>query len=275
MRTSRPALMLALVLPLAGCKSFGDLLAAGVKKPTAEFVQLHLRDLSLESITLDFELKVNNPNSLGATLEKLDYRLQVDGQRLMSGTSADKLSVPAKGSAPVRLPLTLTYAELADAVKLLLSDAETVPYQLGLGLTVRTPVGPVELPLDHEGTVPLPKLPEVSVADVRLAKLGFSGARVEVAVNVKNRGKFPIRPKGFRYALALAGVDVSAGQQVLPTIGEHGQKQVVLPIDLEFLRLGAAVVEAVRTKRLPYRLEGELDLGLLAQPFELSGEADL
>lgn len=265
----------ALALGCAGCKTLDGLFRKSVKEPQVRFVQLHLRDLSLESVTMDFEMEIDNPNPVGVTLERLDYDLAIDGKRFVSGESDRKLRVAAQGSEPVRLPLTLTFAELAEGVALLLSDRDTVPYRLGVGFGVMTPVGEVRIPIRNEGDVPLPKLPEVSFGDIRLAQMSLRGARLEISMNVRNRGSFPIRPEGLRYDLALAGVSVSSGDQRLPEIGAEAAQRVVVPVQLDFLRVGVAAVEAVRSKRLPYRLEGALDLGFFEQPFTLSGVAPL
>lgn len=260
---------------LTGCASVGKVLEGAFQRPEVAFQKLHLRDLSFEEVSLDFEFLVTNPNPVSVKLESLDYALAFDGKSLAQGTSAEPLRLEGKGSAPVRLPLTVRFVDFVDNLAILFSSRETVPYTLDAGFGLATPVGPIRVPVSNEGEVPLPKVPDVAVADVRLANVDLAGARVEFVLDVTNRGQFPIRPQGLSYDLALAGTSVSRGEEQLPLLAANAQQQVRIPLELSFLRLGAAVVEAIRTRSLPYAVRGELDLGVFAQPFELRGTAKL
>lgn len=272
----KSAVLAGLVLVTqTGCANVSRLLAGALEPPTAEFSQLHLRDWSFEEVTMDFEFAVTNPNTIGLTLEGLDYELDLDGKGLFSGDTASRLRLEPSGTAPVRLPLTVRFTELADNLATLLSDRDEVPFRVAVAMQVATPGGPIRVPVEHEGQLPLPKLPEISVAGIELAALDFRGARLEVALGVENRGRFPIKPRGLSYDLAIAGLSVTRGDETLTEVAEGAQQRVVFPVQLDFLRLGAAAVEAVRTRRLPYALEGSLDLGLFEQPFTLTGVAEL
>ncbi len=267
--------LLALALPPSGCATVGNALKGAFKRPEVDFRTLHLRDLSFESVTLDFEFLVKNPNSVGVSLAALDYALDLDGKSLARGESAQAIRLKARGEAPVRLPLTVTFRDLADNLAMLFSDKNEVPYALAAGFALDTPVGPIRIPVSNRGQVPLPKVPEVQVANVRLANLSLAGARVEFEFDVRNKSTFPIAPRGFAYDLSLAGTSVSAGTQPLPPLAANATGKVTLPVQLDFLRLGTAAVQAVRSRTLPYSVKGQVDLGVFRQPFDVSGTARL
>ena len=271
----RPVGALLLVSSLIGCATVSKMLEGTFEEPQVEFQKLHLRDLSFEDLTMDFEFLVTNPNKVGIKLASLDYALEMDGKSLAKGESNQALALKAQGSAPVRLPLTITFKDFADNLATLFSSRESVPYAIQAGFALDTPVGPLRIPASNKGTVPLPKLPDVKIDGVRLANMGVTGAKVEFAFNVTNRGQFPINPRGLLYNVSIAGASISSGQESLPSMAAQKTERVVIPLNVNFLKLGSAAVSAIRSKSLPYEVKGSLDLGVLAQPFDISGTAKL
>lgn len=268
---------LALVIGggVTGCASVPKDIRDAVKLPEARFVQLHLRDVSFEKVTLDFEFSIANPYNLGLTLNGLDYDLDLEGKDFVAGKTNQSLRLEPLKSAPVRLPLTVKFTDFVDNFDSFFSSRETVAYALNAGFGLETPIGPVRVPLNQAGDVPLPKIPDVEMQNVRLRNVGLTGAEVEFSLNVRNRGQFPVQPRGFSYGVKLAGVSVSSRQQALPVLPANTAQPVTIPLRVDFLRLGAAVVEAIRSRSLPYEFKGDLDLGLFKHPFELRGTAKL
>lgn len=260
---------------LTSCATVAKVLDGTFQKPTAEFRQMKLRELDFEKVTLDFEFLVTNPNGVSIDLASLGYALRFEDKKLASGNSNKPLKLTARGSAPVELPLTITFADFVDNLALLFSSKDVVPYAVDLDFGFNTFAGAVNIPVHQEGEVPLPKVPDVSVADVRMSNVSLTGARLEVAVDVTNKGQFPIQPKGFQYNLAVAGTSVAQAREALPALNAGAKQRLVLPVDLSFIKLGTAVVQAVRSKSLPWSMQGSLDLGLFQQPFNLGGTAKL
>lgn len=265
----------AALLPLAGCATLNQTLQGLVQKPEAELVQVHLRDFSFESVTMDFEMKVTNPNPVGISLAGMDYQLDLDGKRFVAGETQESLRIAAQSDSTVKLPLQIAFADFVDNLATLFSSREEVPYAFQTGLQLDTPGGAIRLPLSKDGQLPLPKLPEIEVADVNLASINLTGARVEVDVSLKNKGKFPVKPRGFAYDLGLAGVSISSGEQAIPDLAADAVHHMKIPVNVSFLSLGASAAKAFYDKKLPYSVEGTLDLGVLKQPFSLSGTAEL
>lgn len=271
-----------LLLPLAlsmmvamGCATVQKVLRESFKEPEVELRNVDVRDLSYDDVTLDFEFLVTNPNDVAVKLQGLDYALDVNGKSLVKGETQEALRLAANGSAPVRLPLTVTFRDLVANLATLFSSRSSVPYALDAGFGLDTPIGVVRVPVEASGEVPLPKPPDVQLADVKLASLGLTGARIEVQLDVRNRSTFPIQPKGLLYDLAIAGTSVSKGNESLPAVGANEERRVAIPIQLDFMKLGTAAVQAVRSRTLPYSVKGSVDLGVFRQPFDLTGTAKL
>ena len=270
----RAALLLPALLVLGNCALLRSLTGT-FEKPKLRYKTVHLRDWTFSSVTLDFEFELENPNSVGITLAKVGYELELDGKPFVKGETTDKVELKAKGTSPLMVPVTVDFPKLGRALHVLLSSRDKLPYRLKLAVGVETPIGVITLPKEIQGELPLPKLPEIRVAAIQLNSLGLTGAELELRLRVTNRASFAMTQAGLRYDLALAGHSVSQGKVALDPIEPGQTAEVAVPVSLSFLHLAASLVQAVRTKTLPYRLVGVLEAGPFKQPFRLEGTARL
>lgn len=265
---------LVLLMNLLSCQHLQGLMVPK-EKPTLTYKTVRIRDLSFQSVTLDFDFELKNPYDVGMTLANLDYKLDVDGRPLLQGKTNKEIVVKAKDSSIVTLPYTIEFIKVAQALASLFSSRNELPYMLQLGFGVKTPIGVIQLPIKVDGKVPLPKLPDVSVAGVKLDSMGFTGAQISFNLKVKNNSSFPLRLKGTNYDMKIAGVNVSNGQVAVPEVSANQAATVKIPLKLNFLKLGLGVVKVVKSKKVDYDLGGALDLGVLKKAFNLKGTANL
>lgn len=259
---------------LSGCAALQPLLGAQ-PKPKLAYKDVRMRDLSFESITLDFDFEVTNPYDVGMSLASLDYKLDIDGKPLLQGQTEKELTVPAKGSSIVTLPYKVEFLKVTEALAALFSSRKELPYALAVTFGLDTPIGVVPVPMKTSGQLPLPKLPDVSVGKVKMGKMSMLGAQILFELNVKNKSSFPLAVKGSKVGVKLAGVEVTESQLDIPEVPADQAQTVQVPVNVSFLKLGAAAVKAIRSKKVDYALDGDLNLGVLKKDFSLSGQADL
>ena len=91
-------------------------------------------------VTFNVNLDVRNPNSIAASMSKMDYILTLNGKQVVSTTMNNSISVPANSSNTISIPVTtdlfqLFSGESADAVVNLafkLAGASSDPVNVGL-----------------------------------------------------------------------------------------------------------------------------------------------
>ena len=91
-------------------------------------------------VTVNVNLDVKNPNSIAASMAKMDYILTLNGKQVISTTMNNSVSVPAKSNSVVTIPITtdlfqLFSGESADAIVNLafkLAGASSNPVDVGL-----------------------------------------------------------------------------------------------------------------------------------------------
>lgn len=91
-------------------------------------------------VTFNVNVGVDNPNSIAASMAKMDYIISLNGKEVISTTLNKSISVPANGNSIVSIPITtdlfqLFSGESADAILNLafkLAGATSDPVNVGL-----------------------------------------------------------------------------------------------------------------------------------------------
>lgn len=104
-------------------------------------------------VTFNVNLDVSNPNSIAASMAKMDYILTLNGKQVVSTTMNNSVNVPAKSNSMVTIPVTtdlfqLFSGESADAIVNLafkLAGASSNPVNVGLQVKPYITVGNQQL----------------------------------------------------------------------------------------------------------------------------------
>ena len=147
----RYALVLLLAFFAVGCSN--------IESPTAIVQNASLGGVSADGMTLNLNLLVSNPNAVSLPLSNTSYSLSLADTKILDGDADPKTTIPAKGSAPVSLPIRIAWDDVLKAKDALVKSGGNVPYsfdgkvKLGAGLSLLGDRGTV--PLKYNGTLPL------------------------------------------------------------------------------------------------------------------------
>jgi len=270
--------IILIVALLAGASGCGVLDSLNISKPSANVTGVSLRDISLSSATLLFDVEVGNPYSVPLPLVNLDYGLASSDTPFLSGQADLQGTVPARGKKTVSLPAKVTYLKLLEALKDV-RPGSVVPYKADLGLSVDAPAaGRLRLPLKKEGQLPVPAAPEVSVAEIKWDEVTLDKAGGHVRLNMVNRNQFPVELARLAYALSLGDVEVARSgiAQGVAFEAEGGAGTVEIPISLSPKDLGLAFFRMLAGAGSGYKLGGTAELktpfGPMSLPIEKIGQ---
>ncbi|MCB9509983.1 MAG: LEA type 2 family protein [Deferribacteres bacterium] len=278
-----PAVAILLSLPLfMSCAGLKDLKAPS--KPNVSFQGVKLAGLSLDSVDLLFDLRIDNPNAFGVSLAGFDYDMQLNQNSFLSGLQNDKQSIPANGSNTVQLPLTLTFSKIYQTFQSL-NDADSTDYRLDLGFSFDLPIlGVVKVPVSKAGRLPLLKLPKVSIGDIKLKKLNLTGADLQVNLNLENPNPFSATLNRLNYKISIDGKEFATGlttDQI--QINQKASNQIAIPVSLNFLKSGRTLYNLLtQNGSFDYTVTGDFDmstsltnLGSISMPFDRSGTLNI
>ena len=264
---------------IAGCSSLDEVIEAA-PKPSARILGAGVRNLSLQSLDLVFDIEVSNPYSVSLPLVDLTYALGSGDQQLVSGGIKPTGSVPANGTSVLQLPARL---DLASVVKTLpgVKPGAVVPYKAQLDLIVDVPVlGEMSLPLERTGEIPVPALPQITLLSFDIGDLGLDEVRAVARLRVKNTNQFRIDLARIRLDLALGGRKVASTRlRTSPKLAPGQSAVVKIPLSLSPRALGAGLLDVLGGNEAGYAISGRLDVttryGELTLPFRQRGNTTL
>ena len=172
---------------------------------------------------------MDNPNTFGLSLAKVDYAFFVEGKQVVAGAPRKGIELKARDSSELVFPANVKFADIVPAVETFLTkDAATFKVQGSVGID--TPIGVISFPLEKEGTFEMPKIPNVQFESPRITNVSLTGATVEFPLTITNRNSFPLPIAGIAGDLKVAGASVgtlSTGD--LGMLDGRGTRQVTLP----------------------------------------------
>ncbi len=264
---------------VAGCNTLDEVIESA-PKPGARILGAGVRNLSLSSLDLVFDIEVSNPYSVGLPLVDLTYTLNSGREQLLSGSIKPSGSVPANGTSVVQLPARL---DLASVVKTLpgVKPGAIVPYNARIDLIVDAPLlGEMNLPLRRSGEIPVPAPPQITLLSFDVGNLGLDEVRADARLRVKNTNQFRIDLSRIRFDLALSGRNVASSRlRASPKLGPGQAAVVKIPLSFSPRALGAGALDVLSGSNAGYAISGRLDVmtryGELALPFSQRGNTTL
>jgi LEA14-like dessication related protein len=256
----RPLLLLV-VLGLAilpGCAALQSLFKGAFQKPRLTFKTARLADASLSDATVNLVYEVDNPNAFGLSLASIDYAFFVEGKQVVAGTPRNGLQLKAGGKSELVFPANVRFADLVPVVETFLTKDQAAFKAQGT-VGIKTPLGVLRFPLEREGTFEVPKIPRIQFESPRVTNISLSGATVEFPLTVVNRNSFPLPVGGITGAMRVAGAEVgtlSTGN--LGLLDASGSKQLVLPLQINFLRAAQAASALRSGGNAQVRFDGRL-----------------
>jgi LEA14-like dessication related protein len=149
------AVAVAPLLLVTGCREAAERVFA---TPRVEFRGADVRTVGLGGGSLDVVLRLHNPNPYSLTATGARYRLFAgDSMQLGQGSTGDTVTVAARDSAEVRLPVELSWQALGRAASGAMRDGQ-IAYRVLGEVDVRTPIGTRTVPIDARGRARAPRI---------------------------------------------------------------------------------------------------------------------
>jgi LEA14-like dessication related protein len=254
---------------------------ANIRKPDLNVKDVRITGLDLTKVDLAFDVQIDNPNSLSATLAGFDYDFLLNEESFLKGKQDKEMVIEAKGESIMEVPLSLNFQDLYNTYQKL-KDHDSTAYTMNFGLDFNLPVlGLTHVPVSHSGYLPLIKIPSLSVKYLRLNKLNLTGANLELQLGVNNPNAFSFLLQNFKYNFAVNGQTWAEGlSQKKMSIDEKGESTISIPVSLNFLQMGQTAYQVLSgNNKIDYNFNGNLDLqsslsllGDVSLPISKTGE---
>lgn len=244
--------------------------------PSARITEAKLGGLSLDGVEIRFRIKVKNPTREALTCSGIGYEMtnvQTGGDPFLSGTFSEGVvgrSVAARSSESLEVPAVFSIPQLLEA----LGQGEpgsVVSYAAAMKLEAAGEESGVSqsLPMQWEGTFPIPAMPRLAVEELAWDDLGLLGAKGRAVMSITNTNQFDVVVKKLAYRFELQGATIaSGGISRSVTLGAGKDTRVEVPLYLSAAKLGAAVMDGSRKQATHVRLKGDLRIDTPFGPLE-------
>ena len=136
---------LLVIILLFSCAAVQERLA--IKECKFSFISAKPYAFTFNNLKLDFDIKVDNPNSVDAVLDRFTYTFLADESAIFSGTTGKGIKIPAKKSNTFTTTMTLEYNKigqvLVSAIKL-----GGAAYKVKATAFVNTILGEISYPVE-------------------------------------------------------------------------------------------------------------------------------
>ena len=273
-RIASVALVGALMVTSNSCALLKQIFS-NVQMPKVDITRVDPELKNLTNAVLHFKLSIKNPNPIGLQLEGVRYTLNVEGREVGRGTTKKALNLKPSGTSQTAIDLNVPLIQVASSFLDLINKG-AANYQGQLALAFQTPVGVIEVPVSHKGSMPLPKKPPIAISNVRIGSVGLNGASVIFDTKVDNPNPFAMPIDSLRMAVkinnrSLAGVTAPSGITMQP-----GQPVVVpLTVNISPASIGLSAAQFLQKPSLNYAADMVFASGPLSLPIKQSGKFSL
>ncbi|MED6192756.1 hypothetical protein PIB30_013138 [Stylosanthes scabra] len=230
-------------------------------KPTADVAAVHISSINLNKADIVVDLVIKNPNPVPIPLIDINYLIESDGRKLISGLIPDAGTIHSHGEETVKVPVTLVYTDIKNTYHDIHSG-NILPYRVKVDLIFDVPIlGRLTLPLEKTGEIPIPYKPDVNVEKIQLEKFSMEETVAILHMKLENKNDFDLHLHALDYEVWLG--DVSIGSAELPksaTIEKGGMNYIDIPITFRPKDFGSAIWDMIRGRGAGYTLKGNIDV---------------
>lgn len=268
MRRPLPLLFLGAAAMVSGCATLSQLAANAFKSPKVDFSRASVSDVSLGGATVNLAWMVENPNPIGISIAKLDYLFKVEDKQVAAGAPKAGVTVAANKRGALEFPAEVKFADLFAVITTFLQK-DNANYAASGNVGFQTPLGILSFPLQHKGSFPVPKLPDVTFEAPSISKMDLTGATLEIPLVVNNKNGFALPIDALVGGLNIAGAKVGQLNAGSMNLAAGTTKRVSLPIRVNFANAVSAA-NALRQGKATFAFDGQLKSGAVAVPLDFS-----
>jgi len=251
--------------------------------PKLALKKIEFQDISFTGMNLNIILLVDNPNSIGLTINEFRYKLMIEDVLVLDGHQDNKTKILGKRVSEINIPARVDFDGLSDSI-LNIYQKESLEYELNGYLKIASPIGGLRFNFEdydfHKGKIPIPKVPKINVRELRIKEFSLTTVELELVFDLKNTNKFSFKLRELRYKFSLNQFTLSKARvQSDNELAPGEELEFKIPIKLKMMNLGKGILNILRQRRIKYKLYLNLivdsDRGDIKLPLKVNGDIDL
>lgn len=264
-RRQHSLLPIVVVLLLAGCASKSGPVVP--TPPSVQFTQFDSLVITPDVIKFQVKLLIRNRMRAGLDLQKVDYGVDLHDKLLFIDSFAELHPIKSNGREVVTVPFQIAMKDVLDqAVDVLAEEQLRVSFRGEV-----YPVGFDPVPFQQTKTIPLPKIPAVSLEGTRSSP---ADRTFTVLLRIKNTNTFPLNVKSIDSYLEMNGTRYSLLRTDGSTEIQPGSAETIpLTVEQSTAKTLSMILNIAQSGSLQFALGGDIrcqtPYGLIFIPLKL------
>lgn len=255
-----------ILLTQFSCKSF---MKKAFQKPTVKVEKVTVEEISFAGADLNITISVDNPNVIGITLNRLEYELFIENERLIEGIKTDKLQIAAGKKSEFTIPVELHFKGLQNGIYGILNK-DKISYEFKSMVAINTPVTDLTFRPEKKGEIPIPERPRFHVEKID-TDFSFSEVKIDFYVNISNNDDIKLNLSKMKYKIQINGTQISdSAMSIQKTLQDKNQKLTYkIPVRIRLLNMKRSLITAIKSGSFKYQFDLDMELNSKYGPYKI------
>lgn len=206
--------------------------------PDISLKSVNLRGFDFDGADLEYVYTIRNKVGFGITFSKLAFQIALDGKRMVDVQNDKNVAIKANATTDFTIVQRVRYVETVEAIfDLAKKDSVSARLTGTVGVYINELIGSVNVPIEAEKTIPVPKLPQVAFGSFDFENMNLSNvlnpkATFNLRFKVHNSNPFDIKIPKLDYAFTAAGTNVVTGEKKNQTLKKQSEESLTIPVSL-------------------------------------------
>ncbi|KAL2922429.1 Desiccation protectant protein Lea14-like protein [Bienertia sinuspersici] len=252
----------------------------GFGKPIAHVTGIHIPHINHQKVEFVVDVLVRNPIAVPIPLMDINYSLESDERKLVSGSIPDTETIRGHSSETVKIPVTLIFDDIRETFHEIRTGS-IIPYTIKVDLIIDVPVfGKNTIPLQKSGEIPIPHKPNIDLEKIKFQKFTWEETIATLYLKIEHKNDFDLGLKGMQYVVWLGEVNIGGAQ--LENSGKLPKNDTIFidhPITFRPKDFGSALWDMIKGRGTTYSIKGNINVdtpfGEMKLPINREGSTTL
>lgn len=235
----KPTISLLIIL-LTGCAGMPEQMQ--VKKPEVRVSSVNVSGLDFKKVNLNLQIEIHNPNFF--SLQKIETDLTFFSESkviLKISNFSIPTIIPAFETATTVVPVEIMFANIFGLLPGLRENNQ-LDYLVKVDLRVPVPViGVLQIPLTHNGHIPIPRTPEIKISGAGIDKLSLNQVTLFVDLGIKNTNAFDISSIVGNFKLGINSKSAGVSSITVPALEEGQTGSARIKLEFSPMNIGLSL----------------------------------
>lgn len=267
--------LIGVSLLVAGCPADKqvrpDKRARPFVEPGFEYRGIKFKPKGFTGMDVVFRFELVPQDARPARMAGCPYTLELEGMEPVEGTTSPGGEVAGSEPVEVKTSVAVPWPQDKDAIQAFLAR-KSLPYKFMQDCNLDGPGGAVTVSASDSGSIPLPRLPELTVSGANAERFTGTDIRLNFEMSFVNENRFKIEIGKIDYKISVEGELLAEGSlPVVESIPPSNEAAYDISSGMLSGEQSEQIQELIKKPSLEYHLEGAVHVGGFVIPVDATG----